>query len=163
LVEKNEEVSPARNHNAHCRCATHHPDFHLDDPVVQPLFQCHRVNKFCRRTHNRNISSRIRGNYHICSRRLARWILALEGGHENMLREEEHYASYVTVVAHSDSFRHYPISENYAGTLKTLLFTSDYRQSDFALPDGKVVFKFELSQASQLLLLSSTMLPKVYL
>ena len=46
MVEKNERalVSPARNHNAQRRCVTRHPDFQVYDPVVQQLFQYHRIN-----------------------------------------------------------------------------------------------------------------------
>jgi len=48
--------------------------------------------------------------------------LSDKSGFEDLLREKEHYASYVSIVAYAVGFRHYPISAAHANNLKTPTF-----------------------------------------
>jgi hypothetical protein len=91
---------------------------------------------------------------------LARWLLALEGGFEDMFCEKEDYACYTTVVANSAVSWHNPLPESPPAILRKTLLSAFFRflrgisvTRDFALQDWLRTknFKFELSQELQLL------------
>jgi hypothetical protein len=119
--KEDEKVSAARNNHAQRRCVARRTGFDLDDPFVPQLFRCFRFYKFRRYNRNSSINSCICGNCRTGSRRLARWLLALEGGYEDMLCEKEDYARYIAVVANSAVSWHHPLPEGNAAILRSLL------------------------------------------
>lgn len=117
LAERDEKVSPARDNNAHCRCAAHCNYIGLDDTVLQQLIQFSWFNKSRRYNCGDNLSSRIRGDYSRHPWHLAGCLLASAGGYEDLFRKKEDYARHTDTLANSACSRHHSVPENYSAIL----------------------------------------------
>jgi len=117
LAEREEKVSPARNNNAHSRCASPRSDISLDDTFIQQPIQSSKRSKPRRYTYGDNPNSRAHWNCGSYPWNLDGCFLAPASRHENLFRKKENNARHNGTMANITYSRHHPIPENYATIL----------------------------------------------